>query len=325
MKNEIITKRKKRIAIIFLCLIFIFQAFPIVGCTSDNTDNGAGSTSGQEISDDLEATETEAEEYLYGNYLKPIKGLEPLPIGLIAELNKNNQGFTSINVLNIGLVLSDRYLGYINDHYVFFNTSVGSRGDGMTATEADSLHVAGYDFFYSSPFSIILYHHKSGTKMLLEDAYESGIITIDTVRKIYQRNNEYIRYFSPELNFQDKKPITDEEFESVRQAWIKEFGSNDFLANSYKETNGECMEFYFYGWIGDNIVFHAGNPEYTGPNQWNEFDIEGNKFTTFPRYMNIWVYCDGEIMLLLEAYEKDIVQSDDLSTISYMNQCICGG
>jgi len=43
MKNEIITKRKKRIAIIFLCLIFIIQAFPIVGCTSDNTDAGVGS------------------------------------------------------------------------------------------------------------------------------------------------------------------------------------------------------------------------------------------------------------------------------------------
>jgi len=42
MKTQIITKRKKRIAVIFLCLIFIFQAFPIVGCTSDNTDAGAG-------------------------------------------------------------------------------------------------------------------------------------------------------------------------------------------------------------------------------------------------------------------------------------------
>jgi len=42
MKNKIITKRKNNIVILFVCLIFIFQAFPIVGCTSDNTDAGAG-------------------------------------------------------------------------------------------------------------------------------------------------------------------------------------------------------------------------------------------------------------------------------------------
>ena len=306
-------------------LLLLGMASPLVSFFTyvvSNFTAGAGSGTTEESTKVFENTD-HIGEYLYGRYLEPIKNLEPLPVGLIEELNQNSKfGFTSLNVINVGLVLSDRYLGCINDYYVFFNTSAGSTGNVMAANQADSLHVAGYDFYYSNPFNIILYR-KNSIKITLEDAYESGTITFDEVRKIYQRNNEYIRFFSPELNFKDKIPISSDEFESVRQAWVAKYGTNDYFANSYEETNGENMLLYFYGWIGENIIFHAGDPEYTGPNQWNEFDIEGNKFTTFPKFINIWVYNNGHIMRLSEAYEKGAVNSDDLSTISYMNQCIC--
>jgi len=56
MKTQIITKRKKRIAVIFLCLFFVFAVFAIAGCTAEMSDE---STS--DISERLECVITGTE------------------------------------------------------------------------------------------------------------------------------------------------------------------------------------------------------------------------------------------------------------------------
>ena len=316
-------KHWKSLATLAACILLLSIASPLVGYIAQviadwGAAAGVGTT--EELSDNETTTDHLTQtDYVYGPYLNPIKDLEPLPKGLLEEIDsKSEVGFSSFSVLNKGVTNSDRYLGYIGGYYVFFDTSAGDKPGSYIATTSAQLHVAGYDFYYKAPFGILL--HKDGVNITLKEAYESGQITLEDVRKIYCRNNEYIRYFNPELNFKDKVPITEKEYNEMRDAWIAKFNESEHFPKEFEWTFGSTYS--CYGHIGENIIFLARNPDSEEAYPMINFEIEGYTFSEYST--SIWVYHYGEIMQLRAAHNSGLVTSEDLQTISYMNQYTFG-
>ena len=205
MKNEIITKRKKRIAIIFLCLIFIFQVFTIVGCTSSNTDNGAGSgtTESLEITnaDPIETKdiieETTQLFWLYTPELEPLtqeqidacdqayrlkccgtleEYIATWPEGKEQAAEKDYYELTFISRYR-----GRPYLGTFNDAIVSTWLS--------DATVETRIEIAGYVMTFPTSGSIMVY--KDGEICDIIEAYEKGWLTDDNIKTISERVEKY--------------------------------------------------------------------------------------------------------------------------------------
>ena len=122
-------RHAKQLALIAACALILGTAIPTVQYVLPMLhmvfDGNAGAgTEELEVptQSETQALETE-EEFLYGNYLNPIKGLEPLPKELFSD--------SFLYYLNIGNSDSDRYLGCFNGYYVIFNVvTSGSNTDG---------------------------------------------------------------------------------------------------------------------------------------------------------------------------------------------------
>ena len=205
MKTQIITKRKKRIAIIFLCLIFIFQAFPIVGCTSDNTDAGAGSgtTESLEITnaDPIETTdiieETSPFFWMYTPELEPLtqeqvdacnQAYRLLCLGTLEEYiatwPEGKEQAAEKDYYELTFISRYRGRPYLGT----FNGAVVSTWF-MDATVETRIEIAGYVMTFPTSGSIQVY--KDGEICDITIAYEKGWLTDDNIKTISERVEKY--------------------------------------------------------------------------------------------------------------------------------------
>ena len=111
----------RQLATLAACILLLSIASPLVGYIAQviadwGAAAGVGTT--EELSDNETTTDHLTQtDYVYGPYLNPIKDLEPLPKGLLEEIDsKSEVGFSSFSVLNKGVTNSDRYLGYIGGY-----------------------------------------------------------------------------------------------------------------------------------------------------------------------------------------------------------------
>lgn len=244
----------------------------------------------------------EDSDYVYGNYLKPIEGLEPLTKEFY-DLFKNNLNHS---------YYSDRYLGTFSGCPVLFDVpDPGELGsDGFCF-----FTISGYDFYYSQGFSIRIYSGKEC--WTLKDGYEKGLLNDVDIETLYCRNNEYMLFFKPHLDIVDKKPITEEELQNINKAWEQLFGAGEKYADSLDMIQLGHSDFC-YGKFGNNIVFRDRNKDALS-NADYRIEIGDSIFVCPPIIFQIWVYRDENIYSLLEAFNNSLVTADEIKYISYMN------
>ena len=252
--------------------------------------------------------------YVYGSYLYPIDNLEPLPYGLIEEINSiYNGGFTLLSCLNIGVENSDRYLGEISGYYIFFNTVMGS--DGFARDSFKTEIIGGYEFFYYQGFN--LYAYKEKTLVEVRKLYDSGILSTEQLHEIYLRNYLYEKYFDSKSYIIYKTAISENDLKNINKAWLKKFGENKIYAHSLVDTYKEHL--YCFGKIGNAIVFK--HPIENNEEDFYQIMIDEIFFRSDQPFQ-IWVYVNDELITLLEAYNHGVLTFEEIRGLSYVNEII---
>lgn len=300
----------RRFAALAACLLLVSALIPIAHYLAVNLDafipSGIEGTTSAE-----ESTETE---YVDGDYLKPIKGLEPLPVGMIEDIDAAMPYDFGIklNEVNHRLLGSDRYLGCYNGYYVIFDTMASG---GMFSDGGSIINIDGYIFYYTSGFSMFAY--KDGKIYDLGEIYFNGEITQDHLKTIYCRNNEYMRYFKPELKCYDILPINQKELEEINIAWEDGFGNGEILSETLDDIY-EKRGVYCIGRYGASTFFQTSK----GDHDVRKITISGFEFTGYREEFNLWVYQNNNIYSLEDAYQKGLVSYEDLAMLSYYNNII---
>ena len=247
----------------------------------------------------------ENETALYGNYLKPIKDLEPLTVGDLEMINNVSNKDIGVDNLNCNLD-AIRYLGTIDSYIVLWEYGA-----------ADSTHtigIAGYDFYYGSSFYIFLY--ANGERVKIEDAYNQGIINDSFVKAVYKRSTEYINYFGSQ-KIVPKVPITESDLSNINTAWSLKFGEGKIYAASLEDVQLGKQETYCYGKFDEVIVFRAKDLSELNGELFTEYKVDDCSFELLWPSSQIWVYCNGEIIGLKEASDKNLLSKDELLTVYY--------
>jgi len=323
MKNEIITKRKKRIAIIFLCFIFIIQAFTIVGCTSDNTDAGAGGG-------DSDVT-TQVIEEIEINMCRAYVDYGVLTLELINEINSawmqrsgNSQPLIeSIDALKYDTQSGSVYLGLYNGYYIFMS------GYGIIST-GPTYSIANHEFFLGSAnFELVGY--KDGAFSLLGDLYKSGELSYKDIATINDRFYEIFLYV---IAYQDisrditvsvpRMPViqlNEDEDRKIKETLVRYIPE---INNVTAESDDICITAYYGTYNGafvfnyrtDLIVYSGGDFYYESIGN-ASFVYHGNTFMLGNKKGNvrIYVYYDDSIYTLSEAYEKSLLTDGDVEII----------
>lgn len=306
----------RRFAALAACLLLVGALIPIAHYVAVNLDTFIPSG----IEGTTSAGESTETEYVDGDYLNPIKGLEPLPVGMIDEMNVAYSKVISINTdvrittlecLNTSKY-SDRYLGILNGYLILFDSAMP---DSYATSAFCAVSIEGYDFYFNEGFDIKVY--KEGTFLSLKEAYESGKLTLENIKIIYLRNNEYNRYYSPELKIADKVPINRDDLDLINKAWKKKFGESDRYASSLEEVQ-LCQSDYCFGYFGSNIVFRVVDWS-NSPNIDFGLDVAGYSFTCAMFAFEIYVLHEEEIITLSEAFEQGLLTEYQIGCIAYMN------
>ena len=309
------------------CILLLSIASPLVSYVAEvisNFNAGAGSGTTEEINETTIPENTEFPDntrYIYGDYLKPIKNLELLPVGIFENIKKYSPNYVSLSDIrytNVSSGQSDRYLGCFNGYYIFMDTSAGG-GGAFTAPYL--INIGGYTFFDYHSFE--LYAYKNSKIEQLGKVYRSGLISEDQLKTIYLRNNEYLRYFEPEIKIPDVLPITEDDFINLNEAWAEGFGRGEKLSESIDELRIEHIPggVDCFGKIG-SCIFFVTKSEY----------ITSNKRTIVADYEfccvyndELWIMFDDRIYSVQEAYELEIISADTVGEFAYCFGMRCAG
>jgi len=196
MKNEIITKRKKHITIILVCLLLLSAVFPTAGCSSGipgDTDIGGGNST-------TETTEVEETTQLFWLYTPELEPLTQEQIDAcdqayrlkccgtleeyIATWPEGKEQAAEKDYYELTFISRYRgrpYLGTFNDAIV--STWLM---DSMVETR---IEIAGYVMTFPTSGSIMVY--KDGEICDIIEAYEKGWLTDDNIKTISERVEKY--------------------------------------------------------------------------------------------------------------------------------------
>ena len=228
--------------------------------------------------------------YIYGDYLNPIKGLEPLTKTGIDEANAEWAALYPehvgklIDTDKINRGLNYRYLGTVAAYTVFWIAGSG---------EAETKNIQGYEFSYSSEFDILLVHSDSSF-LFIEEGPSHGFYE-SRIAIIYERNKEYEEYFaSHEKNEADPvdipKPtypkftpdledLTRQQMFNIRDAyanycWKLVKDSIDITQEQASAISDDAWgdlfsadiaKFKYFGIIDNKAVFAISNSQYGKP------------------------------------------------------------
>lgn len=218
-----------------------------------------------------------SKDYLLGErYLEPIKELEALPKELFEERYEN---------LNTGFVDDDRYLGDIGYCWVFLE-----RTDEPNETE--SVNIAGYEFYTGKYRRMVAYtstwdgYNFNFEAHDLAELYREHNIPDVLIKMIYQRNEEYERYFNLS---------TLKEMDEVAQT-------------HFANVPVDILEFYGT-YNGYTVVANE-----TMLSAVTSFEINGYKFS-YSNMTDVMVYRGSEKHHLTEAYQKGYITDTDIAKI----------
>lgn len=311
------------------CLLFLGISFPMANYITGLISSfraGAGSGTTEESTQITIPENTEFPydtEYYDGDYLKPIKGLEPLPVGLFDNLKKHNPSTSSlsgIQYINASCWQSDRYLGCFNGYYIFLDTAAGG---GYSFASACLYNIDGYTFYDGNSFG--LYAYKNTKLEPLGEVYTSGMISEEQLKTVYLRNNEYTRYFEPEIKIPDIFPITEDDFIKLNEAWADQVGHGEKLAESMDDMRienapggvdcfGKIDSCIFFATKSDDYNFKVSNP----------INVAGYRFKGIFND-GYWIMYEGIIYSLQEAYELGVISADTVGELAYCCEMQCSG
>lgn len=323
-------KQVKQIALLVGCLLLLSCAFPVVNYAVRVISSFAAGW-GSETTENLYETEIpentefpDNTEYIYGDYLKPIKDLEPLPVGIFDNIKeKYKYASFDLQYTNVSCFDSDRYLGCFNGYYVFLNTMAG--GGGAFAM-AQMYNIDGYTFYERHTFQLCTYKNRELAN--LSEVYSSGMISQEQLQTIYLRNNEYMRYFDPDIKVIDLLPISESDFKELNSSWATQYGNGKNLAESIEDiriknySSTECPE-YFNGGLkidcygkNDSCIFFVTERMDSEVKDTVQ-NIAGYEFRVGFDEAKFWVLCDKKIYTLQEAYDLGIVSSYTVGGIAF--------
>ena len=320
-------KHWKSLAALAACILLLSIASPLVGYIAQVITDwaaAAGSGTTEEINETTIPENTEFPDntgYIYGDYLKPIKNLELLPVGIFENIKKYSPNYVSLSDIrytNVSSGQSDRYLGCFNGYYIFIDTKAGG---GAAFTAPHLINIGGYTFYDYNSFE--MYAYKNSKIEQLGKVYRSGLISEDQLKTIYLRNNEYLRYFEPEIKIPDVLPITEDDFINLNEAWAEGFGRGEKLSESIDELRIEHIPggVDCFGKIGSCIFFATKSGDI---NASNRIIVAGYKFNCVFND-ELWIWYDERIYSIQEAYELKIISADTVGELAYCFEMRCAG
>lgn len=251
-------------------------------------------------------------------------------------------------ILNRNKLFSDkyeyyRYYGIVNG-YVVFTIADGSY-------PINTHYLAGHTMYFKYPSSIYIY--ADGEFMLMSNAYSDGILSSEDIGEIARRHWLYNDYLGlpnvkPEitvektqpkyLEFEGLEPLTEDEMHTIREALAKYLYDNDYdnkyrlylssygaeiaelfakelLEGAYEQYRENLFNednYYYYGYLGkfgDSVVLLRRSS--IGPVA--QYKFEGKEYWVQSPGINI--YNNGEIIGLNDAYEKGLLNIDQIDEI----------
>ena len=168
-----------------------------------------------------------------------------------------------------------------------------------------------------------MYAYKNSKIEQLGKVYRSGLISEDQLKTIYLRNNEYLRYFEPEIKIPDVLPITEDDFINLNEAWAEGFGRGEKLSESIDELRIEHIPggVDCFGKIGSCIFFATKSGDI---NASNRIIVAGYKFNCVFND-ELWIWYDERIYSIQEAYELKIISADTVGELAYCFEMRCAG
>jgi len=251
-------------------------------------------------------------------------------------------------ILNRNKLFSDkyeyyRYYGIVNG-YVVFTIADGSY-------PINTHYLAGHTMYFKYPSSIYIY--ADGEFMLMSNAYSDGILSSEGIGEIARRHWLYNDYLGlpnvkPEitvektqpqyLEFEGLEPLTEDEMHTIREAFAKYLYDNDYdnkyrlylssygaeiaelfakelLEGAYEQYRENLFNednYYYYGYLGkfgDSVVLLRRSS--IGPVA--QYKFEGKEY--WVQSPGIYIYNNGEIIGLNDAYEKGLLNIDQIDEI----------
>lgn len=258
------------------------------------------------------------DDYIYGDYLDPIDGLEPLTKTRVAEINAAwdalypdfDGALIDPDKLNKGM--NYRYLGTIGGRVIIWR----SEGEGVAVTK----NLRGYEFSHSSSFDIIVCY--CDTFYFIEEASEKWMLMIDQIELIHSRNEEYEKYYAVhndkiEEPYLGELKIVDPTFSSPFKLSYEE--QYEIIWNYIKDDDSKTKLRYSYS-VRCFMKSDGAYAVMLDSGRWGYFqavrhvDVAGYKFL-FPDSQRMYIYKDGVFYTLLDAYEFGVVNEEYIASI----------
>ena len=243
-----------------------------------------------------------------------------------------------------------RYYGIINDCVILVTYGSGEEFPVI-------LEIAGYTFTFPVNYKFEVFTDNGFITVV--EAYESGLLKKSDIQKLYERHlifDECHREYERQLNegaettsldylkfIPELEEISEEEMLEIKNAWSQfryetvydsnyplyvsrgysdaeahKLASDDAIRNSesaYEQFfNG--LYFYYFGYLGildESIVLAS----YSGTGNVKDVVIGGVDFGFKARF---FIYTDGKIITLQEAYDEKIISGDELLIIKNRNE-----
>ena len=212
-------------------------------------------------------------------------------------------------------------------------------------------NIAGTTMYFQYPSSIYIY--ADGEFMLMRNAYSDGILSSDDIAEIARRHWLYNDYLGlpnvkPEitvektqpkyLEFEGLEPLSEDEMHSIRESWAKYFYDNSYnteyqtylpsygaeLAEQaakeltegkyekYREELFNESNYYYCGYLGKFgnavVLLRRGMLAIV-----KQYKFEGKEY--WVQSPGIYIYNNGEIIGLNDAYEKGLLNIDQIDEI----------
>ena len=274
---------KSTLTIIVAVIVLLLTSLLISGCM-DASDRSNGDAQNQLDSDTSE--QTDDPETLF-------------PEGMLEGLQKNGFLIESLDEIACDVTESGdhyiRYYGTYNGYIIIFAKS--------NATAIGEMNIAGKLFLCSNLFHI--YAYRDGELYKLQDVYNDGLLSDENIAEIYEIHKRF--------EFRDRRWWHPSEI-SFPEEMLEGLQKNGFLIESLDEISCEIdplSKTRYYGMYHEYIIlFSAGEMRVN-----TEITVAGETFFHGDCF-NIYAYKDGELYTLQEAYEKGILNEEDIKDIA---------
>ncbi len=273
--------------------------------------------------DILHNDENFEDDYIYGDYLDPIEGLEPLTKTKVAEINAAWDALypdfdgALINTDKLNRGMNYRYLGTFDGKIIIWR----SEGEGCAITKK----IGKFEFSHSASFDIIACY---SNEFYYANETDPWIVNDDLLEVIYSRNEEYEEYYAIHKDLIDEPYLGELKIVDPSSSYPHNQSSAyalsydevyEIVSNYIKDDDDPTKLEYTYSvrcfMKADGAYAVMLDSGRWGAYQWmRHVDVAGYKFI-FPDSQQMYIYKDGVFYTLLDAYKRGVVSKDYIASI----------